>query len=314
MAHNPGMPLDEAWVERVRVNRAAVYTRCAEIPNRRSIKKKEQVAFLLRAVSCIDLTTLAGDDTPSNVARLTAKALNPVEKDTLAALGVADMNLTCGAVCVYPSRVKDAVKGVKGRIPIASVATGFPAGQTALKTRLAEIRAAVADGAKEIDVVIPREHAIRQQWKMLYDEIKAMKLACGEAHMKTILAVGELPDLRCVYRCSLVAMMAGSDFIKTSTGKEPSNATLPVGLVMIRALREYCNHTGYVVGFKPAGGIRHAKQALQWLALIMEELGERWTHPDLFRIGASSLLTDIERQLYHNATGRYHGLSYLPLG
>jgi len=299
-----------------RVNKSQVEKRAAEIPTRRTVKKKWQIAWLLRAIQCIDLTTLAGDDTPSNVARLCAKARNPISPDLLAKIGwPEDTPFTVGAVCVYPNRVLDAVEGLKGTgIPIASVATGFPAGQTPLCTRLEEIRLAVADGATEIDIVIARTLVYLGQWKELYDEVKAMKEACGTAHLKTILATGELPTYTAVYQASIVCCMAGADFIKTSTGKEPVNATLPVGVVMCRAIRDYQERTGIAVGFKPAGGIRTAKDAIAWLCLMMEEAGEPWTKPDLFRLGASALLTDIERQLYHGVHGRYHSHMYIPLG
>lgn len=313
---NSGIPLDKSLFDRVRINKWALDQRAAELQTRRSVKKQHQIAWLLRAVRCIDLTTLSGNDTPSNVLRLTKKAIRPVDPAVLADLGLSEAEastITCGAVCVYPARVTDAVAGVEGKIPIASVATGFPAGQTSLETRLAEIRAAVADGAKEIDIVINRTAAIHGDWDLLYSEIKAMKAACGSAHMKTILATGELPTYTSVYHCSMVAMMAGSDFIKTSTGKEPVNATLQVGLVMCRAIRDYHALTGVKIGFKPAGGIRTAKQAVYWLVLMFEELGEEWTHPHLFRLGASTLLADIERQLYHGAYGRYHSYSYIAM-
>lgn len=312
---NTGMALDLSLVEKARINKWALDLRAAELQTRRSVKKAYQVAWLLRAVRCIDLTTLSGNDTSTNVLRLGKKALHPVDDEVLRALGVdSPGGVTCGAVCVYPARVKEAVAAVEGRLPVASVATGFPAGQTKLGHRLAEIREAVADGATEIDVVINRQAAIHGDWQVLYDELRAMKEACGAAHMKTILATGELPTYTSVYQCSMVAMMAGSDFIKTSTGKEPVNATLQVGLVMCRAIRDYYELTGVKVGFKPAGGIRTAKQAVYWLVLMFEELGEEWTHPNLFRLGASTLLTDIERQLYHCAYGRYHSAVYIPLG
>ena len=298
---NPGMPLDLDWVMNARVNRSAVERRTATLPARRSIKKEYQAAWLLRAITCIDLTTLAGDDTPGRVRRLCAKARQPVRPDMLARLGVDDQNITVGAVCVYPSRVRDAVEALKGSgIPVASVATGFPAGQTPLPQRIGEIEQAIEAGAAEIDVVINRTHVLTGNWQALYDEVKTFRETCGEAaHMKTILATGDLGTLKQVYQASLVAMMAGSDFIKTSTGKESVNATLEFGLVMTRAIREYLNRTGSKVGFKPAGGIGKAKQALVWLSLMREELGVEWMMSDLFRIGASSLLTDLERQLYH---------------
>lgn len=309
-----GTALDLAWVHSAQVNKSAVERRAAEIGTRRSIKKTHQLAWLVRALQCIDLTTLAGDDTDCNVSRLCAKARSPVHGKTLDALGIAGEGITVGAVCVYPNMVKKAVACLQGSgIPVASVATGFPAGMTPLSTRLEEIRLAVADGAGEIDIVINRPMVLMQQWEALYDEVKQMKQACGKAHLKTILATGELPTYKHVYQASIVCMMAGADFIKTSTGKEGVNATLPVSLVMVRAIRDYQDRTGVKVGYKPAGGIRSAKQTLQYLALMMEELGEEWTHNDLFRFGASSLLGDIERQLYHGAFGRYHAKQYIPM-
>jgi len=313
---NPGTPLDLDWVMSVRINRSAVERRTATLPGRRSIKKEWQAAWLLRAITCIDLTTLAGDDTPGRVRRLCAKARYPVRPDMLGALGAADMQVTVGAVCVYPSRVRDAVEALGGSgILVASVATGFPAGQTPLPQRNAEIEQAIESGAHEVDTVINRTLVLTGDWNALYDEIKQFRATCGDsAHMKTILATGDLGTLKQVYQASLVAMMAGSDFIKTSTGKESVNATLEFGLVMTRAIREYKNRTGYKVGFKPAGGISSAKSALAWQALMREELGVEWTMPDLFRIGASGLLTDIERQLYHYITGHYAARHHMPMG
>jgi deoxyribose-phosphate aldolase len=313
---NPGMPLDLDWVMNARVNRSAVERRTDTLPARRSIKKEYQAAWLLRAITCIDLTTLAGDDTPGRVKRLCAKARQPVRPDMLARLGVLDQNITVGAVCVYPSRVRDAVEALKGsNIPVASVATGFPAGQTPLPQRIAEIEQAIEAGAAEIDVVINRTHVLTGNWQALYDEVRTFRETCGEAaHMKTILATGDLGTLKQVYQASLVAMMAGTDFIKTSTGKESVNATLEFGLVMTRAIRAYMDRTGQRVGFKPAGGISKAKQALVWLALMREELGVEWMMPDLFRIGASSLLADLERQLYHHITGHYAARHHMPMG
>lgn len=313
---NPGIPLDLEWVSEARVNRSAVERRAATLPARRSVKKAWQAAWLLRAVTCIDLTTLAGDDTPGRVRRLCAKAKQPVRPDMLAALGAADRRITAGAVCVYPSRVRDAVEALQGSdIPVASVATGFPAGQTPLAQRIAEIEQAIEAGAAEIDVVIHRTHVLTGNWKELYEEIRLFRETCGDAaHMKTILATGDLGTFKQVYQASMVAMMAGSDFIKTSTGKESVNATLEFGLVMTRAIREYQIRTGYRVGFKPAGGISKAKQALAWLTLMKDELGVAWTMPDLFRFGASGLLTDIERQLYHYITGHYAARHHMPMG
>lgn len=271
---------------------------------------------MLRVASCIDLTTLGGDDTSSNTMRLCHKASNPIRKDLMEIIKMADKGITTGAVCVYPNRVADCVKHLKkigADVPVASVASGFPAGQTPLSTRLEEIRLAVLDGAGEIDIVINRDYALTGNWKGIYDEVRAMREAAGEAHLKTILATGELGNLSNVHKASVVCMMAGADFIKTSTGKEALNATFEVALVMVRAIRDYHHRTGYKVGFKPAGGIRSAKDSLTWMSMMKEELGDAWTKPDLFRIGASGLLGDIERQIFHFATGRYAAGHELPL-
>ena len=313
-ARNPGRALELSWLDSVYVNLSAVERRTSTLTTRRSVKKEYQAAWLLKAITCIDLTTLAGDDTPGRVRRLCAKARQPVREDILDALGMADAGLTVGAVCVYPTMVAHAVKALEGSgIPVASVATGFPAGLTPLEQRLAEIRYAVHEGAFEVDIVITREHVLTQNWQALYDEVSVMRDACGEAHLKTILATGELGTLRNVYKASMVCMMAGADFIKTSTGKESVNATLPVTLVMVRAIRDYLERTGYKIGFKPAGGIRTAKDALAWLILMKEELGRDWLEPQLFRFGASSLLGDIERQLEHHVTGAYSASFRHPL-
>jgi len=314
-SRNPGMPLELDWVRDVRVNRSAVERRAATIPTRRSVKKDWQVAWLLRAITYIDLTTLAGDDTPGNVRRLAAKARHPVRDDLLAALGVQHLDIKVAAVCVYHSYVRTAVDALAGSgIPVAAVSTGFPAGLSPFPQRLAEIKASVADGAREIDIVITRSHVLTGNWEALYDEMRAFREACGPAHVKAILATGELGTLRNVARASLVCMMAGADFIKTSTGKEPVNATLPVSLVMARMIREYYERTGVKVGFKPAGGVRTAKNALDWMLLMKEELGTSWLVPDLFRFGASSLLADIERQIEHFVTGRYSAFHRHPMG
>ncbi len=303
---NPGVRLDPSWFESVGVNTSAVERRAATLTTRRSVKKEYQAAWLVKALTCIDLTTLAGDDTPERVRRLCAKARRPLSDDLLAALGLEDAPPTVAAVCVYPTMVPPAVRALEGSgIPVASVATGFPAGLMPLRLRLEEIRWAAGEGAAEIDIVITRAHVLGRDWTALYDEIAAMREACGRAHLKTILGTGDLKTLRNVYAASLVAMQAGADFIKTSTGKEDVNATLPVSLVMARALRDYRERAGVDIGFKPAGGLRAAKDALAWLILMREELGLPWMQPELFRIGASGLLTDIERQLDHYATGRY---------
>jgi len=315
-ANNPGTELDLDWVMNTRVNRSAVERRTATIPTRRSIKSEWQAAWFLRAITCIDLTTLAGDDTPGKIKRLCAKARQPVRQDMLATLGFGDQEIHVGAICVYPSRIKDAVAALQGtKIPVASVAAGFPAGQTPMPQRIAEIEQAIEAGATEIDIVISRSQVLTGNWTALYEEIKQFRHTCGQAaHMKTILATGDLGTLKQVYQASLVAMMAGSDFIKTSTGKESVNATLEFGLVMLRAIRAYYQRTGHKVGFKPAGGINQARQTLIWQALMKEELGVEWMMPDLFRIGASGLLTDLERQLYHYATGNYAARHHMPIG
>ena len=312
---NPGLPLDLGWVREVRVNRAAVEQRAATLPGRRTVKGAWQVAWLLRAVTLIDLTALAGDDTPGNVERLCAKARRPVRSETLASVGAGDLTIHTGAACVYHNLVPAAVAALAGSgIPVAAVSTGFPAGQIPHGLKLEEIGASVRAGAAEIDAVISRAHVLRGEWSALYDEVRDFRAACGPAHLKTIIATGELGTLANVGMASLVCMMAGADTVKTSTGKETVNATLPVGLVMLRAVRDYHEHTGYRVGFKPAGGIRTAKSALDWLILVREELGERWLRPDLLRLGASTLLTDIERQLAYHATGRYAAGHHQPMG
>ena len=311
VARNPGTPLRTEWFEDVQVNLSATERRTASLGGRRTVKKNYQAAWLVKALQCIDLTTLAGDDTPGRIHRLCWKARRPLRDDIVEALGLADAPPQVGAVCVYPSMVPPAVKALEGSgIPVASVATGFPAGLTPLAQRLAEIRYVVAEGASEVDIVIHRAQVLTQDWTALYDEVAAMREACGAAHMKAILATGDLKTLRNVYKASMVAMQAGADFIKTSTGKEEVNATLPVSLTMLRALRDYGALTGNQIGFKPAGGLKTAKDAISWLILMNEELGRRWLEPDLFRIGASSMLADIERQLEHHVTGRYSALTH----
>ena len=312
-SRNPGMDLDMDWIARVQANTSAIERRCAALPARRSVKKSHQAAWLLKAVSCIDLTTLSGDDTDMRVGRLCAKARHPVRAEVLKALDME--GLTTGAVCVYHEMIPAAVRALQGTgIPVAAVSTGFPAGLSPFHLRLQEIRDSVAAGAHEIDIVISRRHVLTGNWQALYSEMQQMREACGDAHVKAILATGELGSLRNVARASLVCMMAGADFIKTSTGKESVNATLPVTLVMIRAIRDYYERTGYRVGYKPAGGISKAKDAITYLALIKEELGDRWLQPDLFRFGASSLLGDIERQLDHHLSGAYAAGYRNPMG
>ncbi len=312
---NRRTPLDLGIVEEVRVNTSATERRAAQVGTRRSVKKEWQAAWLLRAIACMDLTTLSGDDSADRVKRLCAKARRPLSDRLVQALGVEDLKLTVGAVCVYHAFVETAVRALAGSgIPVAAVSTGFPAGLSPLGTRVEEIRHSVAAGAREIDIVITRAHVFNGEWNALYDEVALFKEACGPAHMKAILGTGDLLTLRNVARASHVAMMAGADFIKTSTGKEAVNATLPISLVMVRALREHAERTGMAVGFKPAGGLKTAKQSLDWLSVMRDELGRPWLEPSLFRFGASSMLNDIERQLEHFVTDRYsagyrHGLA-----
>jgi deoxyribose-phosphate aldolase len=303
---NRGIPLDVNRVEGVRVNTSAVERRAHSHTARRSVKKEWQAAWLLRAITCMDLTTLSGDDTDERVRRLCVKARHPIQPGLGKQLGIEELDIKVAAVCVYHRFVRTAREALEGSgIRVAAVSTGFPAGLSAFEERVGEIRRSVEAGAHEIDVVITRAHVFGHRWQQLYDEIAQFKHACGAAHMKVILGTGDLLTLRNVARASFVAMMAGADFIKTSTGKEPTNATLPVSLVMARAIREYAQETGMAVGFKPAGGIRTAKQAIDWLSLMKDELGTPWMKADLFRFGVSGLLNDIERQLEHHATGRY---------
>ncbi len=312
---NTGGAFDAAWVDAQRVNRSAVERRVATLAGRRTVKKQWQAAWLLRAIQTIDLTTLAGDDTPGNVQRLCQKALHPVRTDLLEALGVQAGSIQAGAVCVYHALVAEAVAALRGSsLPVAAVSTGFPAGQTPQPLKLREIEASVAAGAREIDIVISRRLVLTADWAALHAEVASFRQACGPAHMKTIIATGDLGTLANVSRASLVCMLAGADFIKTSTGKETTNATLAVSLVMLRAIREYHEKTGCRVGFKPAGGIRTARHALDWLILVKEELGDAWLQPQLLRLGASALLTDIERQLEHYTTGCYSATFRHPMG
>ncbi len=314
IVRNPGIPLDLKHVKGIQINRSALERRAATLGTRRSVKTDYQTAWLLKAITLIDLTTLAGDDTIGRVKRLCAKARNPVRRDVLEALGAADLDIKPGAVCVYNNFVGTAVQALEGSaVPVAAVSTGFPAGHTPLGTRLSEIRASVKAGATEIDIVIERHMALREDWRALYNMVARCREVCGAAHIKVILGTGELGTLTNVAKASMVSMMAGADFIKTSTGKESVNATLPVSLVMVRMIREYREMTGYKIGYKPAGGIGDAKTALVYMILMKEELGNEWLEPDLFRIGASSLLSDIERQLEHRATGRYAARHHQPL-
>lgn len=312
---NPGMEFSPGLINEVRVNRSAVERRAATVGKRRSIKKDHQAAWLLKAVSCIDLTTLAGDDTPGKVRRLCEKAKRPIRRDIIEGLGVTDLGITTAAVCVYHNFIETAVEALKGTgIPVAAVSTGFPAGQIPQQLKLAQVRESVRAGAKEIDIVISRAKVLTGDWAGLYEEVSAYRKVCGKAHMKAILATGELATLRNVAKASWVCMMAGSDFIKTSTGKESVNATLPFSIVMVRAIRDYFEMTGHYVGYKPAGGISKAKESIDYLVLMKEELGRSWLSPQLFRFGASSLLADIERQLEHHLTGSYSAEFRHPVG
>jgi deoxyribose-phosphate aldolase len=302
---NEPQGLDLGWLNHIHVNKAAADRRAASLANRRTVKKEYQAAWLVKAIELIDLTTLSGDDTPGRVERLCMKAMRPLRSDLVEALGLQDRNLMTGAVCVYHEMIQHADKVLKGRLPIAAVSTGFPAGLTNMETKVREVELSVAAGAQEIDIVITRQHVLTGNWQALYDEMLAYRKACGDAHVKAILATGDLVTLENVAKASWVCMMAGADFIKTSTGKEGVNATIPVSLVMVRAIREYYERTGFQVGYKPAGGVSSAKGALQYMTVMKEELGNEWLEPHLFRIGASSLLTDIERQLEHHVTGAY---------
>lgn len=314
-ARNVIQPYDAAWFEDIRVNLSAAERRVTTLKGRRSVKKDAQAGWLLKAITCIDLTTLSGDDTPERVKRLCAKAVNPVRHDLLSALGVAEKNIKTGAVCVYHRFVKTAVEELKGHgIPVAAVSTGFPAGLNPHGLKLKEIEASVRDGAAEIDIVIKREHVLTGNWKALYEEMRDFRNACGEAHVKAIIATGELKTLRNVAKASMVCMMAGADFIKTSTGKESVNATPLVTLAMLRMIREYQVRTQLLVGYKPAGGVSTAKGVLDYQILMKEELGNAWLQPDLFRVGASTLLADIERQLEHHITGRYSAFNRHAMG
>lgn len=312
-ARNPGVPLDLDWAHSLSINRSAVERRAATLPKRRTVKKAHQAAWLIRAIQCMDLTTLSGDDTPGSVHRLCQKAKQPLSPRMQESLSIG--RVMVGAVCVYHRYVSEAKRHLEGSdVPVAAVSTGFPAGLSPFEQRLDEIKSSIADGADEIDIVITRAHVLRGDWQALYEEMQACREACGEAHVKAILATGELGTLTNVARASAVCMMAGADFIKTSTGKEPVNATLGYALVMARLIRDYRERTGVRIGFKPAGGIRSTKQAIEYLMLMKEELGDPWVRPDLFRLGASSLLSDIERQLEHHLSGRYSAAHRHPMG
>lgn len=311
---NPGFPLDLDQIANIRMNRSALERRAATIGTRRSVKKTAQAAWLLKAVTLMDLTTLNSDDTPGRVERLCAKAVRPLTPEIIKALDISALNIQPAAVCVYHAFVETAVTALKGtNIPVAAVSTGFPHGLSPVETKIAEIEASVKAGAKEIDIVIERQMVLTGDWQGLYDQVKAFRKACGEAHLKTILGTGELATLTNVAKASMVCMMAGADFIKTSTGKEKVNANLPTSLAMVRMIRTFFERTGIEIGYKPAGGISTTKDALIYMALMKEELGVHWLQPHLFRFGASSLLNDIERQLQHHVSGRYAAGYRMPM-
>ena len=311
---NPGIDFSLDLISSISVNRSAVERRCANYGPRRSIKKENQAAWLLKAITLMDLTTLSGDDTVARVRRLCRKARQPISINLEKELGIESLNLSVAAVCVYHDMLDAAKQAIKGSsINLAAVSTGFPAGLSPLPLRLQEIEYSVNEGANEIDIVISRRHVLAGNWKAIYEEVKMFREQCGDAHMKTILATGELGNLTNIAKASQICMMAGADFIKTSTGKESVNATLPVSLVMVRMIRDYYIKTGISVGFKAAGGISDTKTALLYMTMIKEELGRRWLEPDLFRFGASSLLGDIERQLDHYSTGFYSSSYRHPL-
>ena len=296
--------LDLSWINNIQVNLSAVERRTSSLVKRRSVKKDYQAAWLLKAVTLIDLTTLSGDDTFGKIDRLCHKALNPIARDILNSFQLAG-SLQVGAVCVYHHLVKQAKKNLDEKMPIAAVSTGFPAGLSSFGTRKKEIIDSINAGATEIDIVINRGFVLQNDWVKLYNEVKNFKQTANGVKIKAILGVGDLETMRNVAKASLVCMMAGADFIKTSTGKENINANLNNSLVMLRMIREFHEYSGKKIGFKPAGGISSSKTVIEFLILVMEELGEEWIDPSLLRIGASSLLIDIERQLYHHAFGRY---------
>jgi len=305
--------LDEEWVERIKVNLSAIERRTSTLIKRRTVKKEYQVAWLLKAITLLDLTTLSGDDTLGKVEKLCAKGLNPISDLILNKLEFKNNKINVGAICVYHDLVAHAKKQLKGKLPVAAVSTGFPAGLSSFQTRKKEIINSINSGADEIDIVINRSYVLRKEWKRLYDEVREFKEIANGVKIKAILGTGDIATLKNVAKASLVAMMAGADFIKTSTGKEKTNANLNNSLVMLRMIREFYEKTGKKIGFKPAGGISSAKSVLGYLILMYEELGKDWIKPDLFRIGASGLLIDIERQLYHYTSGRYATLNKMAM-
>ncbi len=314
MNKNYFFDLDTSWIDNIQINLSAIERRTSTLVKRRTVKKEFQVAWLLKAISLIDLTTLSGDDTFGKVEKLCNKALNPIDNYILDDLGLKKNQVKVGAVCVYHHLIKDCKKLIKNQLPIAAVSTGFPAGLSSYMTRKKEISDSIKVGADEIDIVINRGYVLQNNWIKLYEEVRSFKETAGKTKIKAILGVGDLETLRNVAKASLVCMMAGADFIKTSTGKESTNANLNNSLVMLRMIRDFYAKTGKMIGFKPAGGISTSKSVLEFLILVAEELGFEWVNPKLLRIGASSLLIDIERQLYHYTSGRYANKEKLAIG
>ena len=299
------LPLEPRLPRIGSIDQVALEERAATLA-KRSIKRESKVFALELAVRMTDLTTLEGADTPGKVAALASKAIRP---------DPSDPNVpSVAAVCVYPNLVPTAVERVRGTgVKVASVATAFPSGQSPLETKLDEVRWVIEHGADEVDMVIDRGAFLAGRYAKVYDEIVRVKEACGQTHLKVILETGELGTYDNVRRASLLAMAAGADFIKTSTGKLSSAATLPVALVMLEAIRDVFEETGRRVGFKPAGGIRTSKQAIQHLVLVHETLGDDWLTPDRYRFGASSLLNDILMQLRKEKSGLYQSPDYFTI-
>ena len=299
------LPLEPRLPRIGSIDQVAVEERAAALA-RRSIKREAKVFALDLAVRMMDLTTLEGQDTPGKIAALTSKAIRPDPSDATVP--------SVAAVCVYPNLVSAALERVRGSsVKVASVATAFPSGQSPTNVKVAEVREVVEMGVDEVDMVIDRGAFLSGRYAKVYDEIVQVKEACGEAHLKVILEVGELGTYDNVRRASLLAMAAGADFIKTSTGKLAAAATLPVTLVMLEAIRDVHEETGRKVGMKPAGGIRQAKQAVQYLVQLYETLGAEWLTPDLYRFGASTLLNDVLMQIRKEKTGRYQSPNYFTI-
>ncbi|MBN8585810.1 MAG: deoxyribose-phosphate aldolase [Ignavibacteria bacterium] len=284
------------------VDETGAKERAASIAGR-SIKKSSKVEAIKLAVSMIDLTTLEGKDSEGKVHALCQKAMRPLDG--------SDKIPHVAAVCVYPNMIKTAKSALAGtNVKVASVATAFPSGQSPMKLKIEEVKRVVQMGADEVDMVISRGEFLEGNYDHTFNEVKAIKEACGDAHLKVILETGELETFDNVRKASIISMLAGADFIKTSTGKVQPAATLPVTLVMLEAIRDFYNETGKVIGMKPAGGIRTTKDAIAYLCLVKETLGEKWLNPDLFRMGASSLLNDLLMQYKKEQTGIYQSADY----